>query len=139
MATINQSAIKTRKIDSIILSVFGTPSILIRWQSVSLLLTVQEVGRSQVKMVKFVGTFHSTLEFGQVVIISGAIRKSAENFTLNLLSENASDIPFHMNFVFGENNQIIRNTKINGEFGAAETSPGMFIKAKNPLKSGEKD
>lgn len=90
-------------------------------------------------MVKFVGTFHSTLEFGQVVIISGAIRKSAENFTLNLLSENSSDIPFHMNFVFGENSQIIRNTKINGEFGIAENGVGMFIKEKNPLKSGEKD
>lgn len=90
-------------------------------------------------MVKFIGSFHSTLEFGQVVIISGTIRKSAENFTLNLLSENASDIPFHMNFVFGENSQIIRNTKINGEFGAAEASPGMFIKEKNPLKSGEED
>lgn len=91
-------------------------------------------------MVKFVGTFHSTLEFGQVIIISGKIKNSAENFTLNLLSEKSlSDIPFHMNFVFGENCQIIRNTKINGEFGAAENSPGMFTKEKNPLRSGEID
>jgi hypothetical protein len=89
-------------------------------------------------MVKFVGTFHSALEFGQVIIISGRIKKSAENFTLNLLSESASsNIPFHMNFVFGENCQIIRNTKINGEFGAAEDLPGMFTKEKNPLRSGE--
>lgn len=91
-------------------------------------------------MVKFTGTFQSTLEFGQVVIISGSIKKSAENFTLNFLSENVTtDIPFHMNFVFGENCQIIRNTKINGEFGAAENTPGMFTKEKNPLRSGETD
>jgi hypothetical protein len=90
-------------------------------------------------MVKFVGTFHSALEFGQVLIISGTIKKSAENFTLNLLSENNSDIPFHMNFVFGDNSQIIRNTKINGEFGAAENFPGLFTKEKNPLRSGETD
>lgn len=91
-------------------------------------------------MVKFTGSFHDTLEFGQVIIISGTIKKSAENFTLNLLSENnSSDIPFHMNFVFGENCQIIRNTKINGEFGAAENTPGMFTKEKNPLRSGEVD
>jgi hypothetical protein len=92
---------------------------------------------AKTKMVKFIGTFHSTLEFGQVIIVGGTIKKSAENFTLNLLSENASDIPFHMNFVFGENSQIIRNTKINGEFGAAENFPGMFTKEKNPLRSGK--
>lgn len=91
-------------------------------------------------MVKFVGGFHSTLEFGHVVIISGTIKKSADNFTLNFLSENStSDIPFHMNAVFGENNQIIRNTRINGEFGAAENSAGMFTKEMNPLKAGERD
>lgn len=89
-------------------------------------------------MVKFVGSFSSTLEFGHVVIISGTIRKSAENFTLNLLSDNSSaDIPFHMNFVFGENSQIIRNSKIHGEFGAAENLGGMFTKEKNPLKAGD--
>lgn len=91
-------------------------------------------------MVKFVGTFQSHLEFGHVVIISGKIRDAAENFILNFLSENnASDIPFHMNVVFSENSQIIRNTKINGEFGAAENLPGMFTKERNPLKSGETD
>lgn len=91
-------------------------------------------------MVKFTGTFQSTLEFGQVIIISGSIKKSAENFTMNFLSENvAIDIPFHMNFVFGEHCQIIRNTKINGEFGTAENMPGMFTKEKNPLRSGEID
>lgn len=90
-------------------------------------------------MVKFVGTFHSALEFGQVIIVGGTIKKSAENFTMNFLSENTSDIPFHMNFVFGDNSQIIRNTKINGEFGAAENFPGMFTKEKNPLRSGEID
>ena len=92
-------------------------------------------------MVKFLGSFYSTLEFGHVVIISGSIKKSAETFILNFLSENTSgDIPFHMNFTFGDgNSQIIRNTKINGEFGAAETSGGMFTKEKNPLKPGDKD
>lgn len=91
-------------------------------------------------MVKFLGAFHTTLEFGHVVIIGGKIRDGAENFTMNLQSEaNTSDIPFHMNVVFGENEQIIRNTKINGEFGAAENMVGMFSKQKNPLKSGEFD
>lgn len=91
-------------------------------------------------MVKFVGSFSSTLEFGHVIIISGTIKKSAENFTLNLLSDNSSaDIPFHMNFVFGENSQIIRNSKINGEFGAAENMGGMFTKEKNPLKAGDQE
>lgn len=92
-------------------------------------------------MVKFTGSFHSTLEFGQVIIISGSIKKSAETFILNFLSDNSAvDIPFHMNFIFGEEkNQIIRNTKINGEFGTAETSGGMFTKEKNPLKPGDKD
>lgn len=91
-------------------------------------------------MVKFTGSFHSMLEFGHVIVISGQIRNSAENFTMNLLSENnAADIPFHMNVVFGENGQIIRNTKINGEFGAAENMGGMFTKERNPLKSGEID
>lgn len=89
-------------------------------------------------MVKFVGSFSSTLEFGHVVIISGGIKKTAENFTLNFLSDNSSiDIPFHMNFAFGENCQIIRNSKINGEFGAAENSAGMFNKENNPLKAGD--
>lgn len=91
-------------------------------------------------MVRFLGAFHTTLEFGHVVIIGGKIRDEAENFTMNFLSEhNTSDIPFHMNVVFGENEQIIRNTKINGEFGAAENMVGMFTKQKNPLKSGESD
>lgn len=91
-------------------------------------------------MVKFVGSFHTPLEFGHVVIIGGKIRDDAENFTLNFLSEkNASDIPFHMNVVFGDNEQIIRNTKINGEFGIAEDLPGMLTKQRNPLKSGESD
>lgn len=59
---------------------------------------------------------------------------------MNFLSENSStDIPFHMNVVFGDNQQIIRNTKINGEFGAAENTVGMLTKEKNPLKSGESD
>lgn len=92
-------------------------------------------------MVKFLGSFYSTLEFGHVIIISGSIRKNAETFILNFLSENnAGDVPFHMNFIFGdEKSQIIRNTKINGEFGAAETSGGMFTKENNPLKAGDKD
>lgn len=90
-------------------------------------------------MVKFLGSLHSPLEFGHVIIIGGKIRVEAENFTLNFLSENnASDIPFHMNVVFGESGQIIRNTKINGEFGAAETIGGMITKEKNPMKSGER-
>lgn len=91
-------------------------------------------------MVKFSGSFHSTLEFGHVIIINGTLSKSAETFIFNLLSENESgDIPFHMNFIFGdEKSQIIRNSKINGEFGAAETSGGMFTKEKNPLKPGDK-
>lgn len=89
-------------------------------------------------MVKFTAGFHSTLEFGHVIIISGKTRDNAENFTLNLLGDNnAYDIPFHMNVVFGENSQIIRNTKINGEFGTAENTAGMFYKETNPLKSGE--
>lgn len=91
-------------------------------------------------MVKFLGTLHSTLEFGHVVIVGGKIKDAAENFTLNFLSENSAlGIPFHMNVVFGENGQIIRNTKINGEFGAAENTSGILTKEKNPLKSGEKD
>lgn len=94
---------------------------------------------SDKNMVKFVGSFNSPLEFGHVVIVSGKIRDAAENFTLNLLSDNASDIPFHANVIFGENCQIIRNTKINGEFGAAETSGGILTKEPNPLKSGEDD
>ncbi|CRK90942.1 CLUMA_CG004632, isoform A [Clunio marinus] len=82
-------------------------------------------------MVKFTGYFHNNLEFGHVVILGGKIRETAGNFTLNLLSEDDSldvprNIPFHMNVVFGENGQIIRNTKIHGEFGAAENASGMF-------------
>jgi Galactoside-binding lectin len=89
-------------------------------------------------MVKFVGGFHSTLEFGHVIIISGHIKENAENFTLNLLGNyNAHDIPFHMNVVFGERSQIIRNTKIHGEFGAAENAPGMFTREPNPLRPGD--
>jgi hypothetical protein len=90
-------------------------------------------------MVKFVGAFHTTLEFGHVVIISGKIKNSADNFTLNFLSENIADIPFHMNAVFGDKNQIIRNSKIHGEFGAAENTSGMLTKEKNPMKSGKED
>lgn len=89
-------------------------------------------------MVKFFATFHSELSFGQVIIISGIVRKSAENFTLNLLSDkNSFEIPLHVNVVFGENEQIIRNTKLNGEFGAAENLGGMLTKEKNPLKQGK--
>lgn len=91
------------------------------------------------KMVKFTGGFFSPLEFGQVIIIGGKIKENAENFTLNLLSDNSLDIPLHMNVVFGENGQIIRNTKINGEFGVAENIGGMLQKVKNPLKAGERD
>lgn len=92
-------------------------------------------------VVKFLGSFSATLEFGHVIIVRGIIKRSAENFILNFLSENESgDIPLHMNFTFGDDNsQIIRNTKLNGEFGAAETSGGMFTKEKNPLKPGDKD
>jgi hypothetical protein len=91
-------------------------------------------------MVKFRGSFHSPLEFGHVVIIGGVTKHSAENLIIDLLSDkNTSDTPLHVNVVFGENEQIIRNTKINGEFGAAETSPGIFTKQKNPLKSGDDD
>ncbi|XP_070504243.1 galectin-9-like isoform X2 [Chironomus tepperi] len=90
-------------------------------------------------MVKFTGSFQSPLEFGHVIVISGIARKTAENFFINFLGDKASgDIPLHLNVVFGENEQIIRNTKINGEFGAAETSPGMFTKERNPLKSGDR-
>lgn len=68
------------------------------------------------RMVKFVGTLHSHLEFGHVVIISGITKKNAEHFILNFMSDKtSSDIPLHMNVVFGEREQIIRNTKINGE------------------------
>jgi Galactoside-binding lectin len=89
-------------------------------------------------MVKFVGSFNSTLEFGHVIIISGKLKEPAENFTLNLLGDNGLyDVPFHMNVVFGENSQIIRNTKINGDFGTAENMGGMLTKEMNPLKSGE--
>jgi len=43
-----------------------------------------------------------------------------------------------MNVVLNQNDsQIIRNTKLNGEFGAAETSSGIFTKEKNPLLPGE--
>lgn len=66
-------------------------------------------------MVKFVGTLHSPLEFGHVLIISGITKKNAENFILNFMSDKTSnDIPLHVNVVFGESQQIIRNTKING-------------------------
>lgn len=90
------------------------------------------------QMVKFVGSFYSPLEFGHVFIIGGKIKDSAENFTVNLISDR-NDIPLHMNIVFGEHGQIIRNTKLNGEFGAGENIGGMITKVKNPLKPGEKD
>lgn len=90
-------------------------------------------------MVKFTASFYLPLEFGHVVIVSGKIKEAAENFTLNLISDNnALDIPLHMNVVFGENGQIIRNTKLNGEFGAGENMGGMITRVRNPLKPGEK-
>jgi hypothetical protein len=89
-------------------------------------------------MVKFLGSFQTTLEFGHVVIVGGSVSENSENFILNLLSDDPkSDIPFHMNFVFGDNCQVIRNSKINGDFGVAETLPGMLTKQLNPLKSGD--
>lgn len=70
----------------------------------------------EIKMVKFTGSFQSPLEFGHVIVISGIARQTAENFFVNFLGDKASgDIPLHLNVVFGENEQIIRNTKINGE------------------------
>lgn len=67
-------------------------------------------------MVKFTGTFHSPLEFGHVIVVGGVAKRTAEHFIINFLSDkSSSDIPLHMNVVFGENEQIIRNTKINGE------------------------
>lgn len=88
-------------------------------------------------MVKFEGSLHSPLEFGHVLIVSGTSTASAEKFVLNLTNNNALDIPLHMNVIFGEKNQIIRNTKINGEFGAAENMGGMITKQMNPLRAGE--
>lgn len=68
-------------------------------------------------MVKFSGTLHSPLEFGHVIVISGKAKRNAENFILNFMSDKtSSDIPLHVNVVFGEKEQIIRNTKLNGEF-----------------------
>lgn len=88
-------------------------------------------------MVKFTGSLYSPLEFGHVLIVSGKSTASAEKFVLNLTNNNALDIPLHMNVIFGEKNQIIRNTKINGEFGAAENMGGMITKQMNPLRAGE--
>lgn len=91
-------------------------------------------------MVKFTATFHSALEFGHVIIVGGCVTETSESFTLNLLQDDnpKSDIPFHMNFIFGDDSRVIRNTKINGEFGAAETMPGIFTKKSNPLNAGER-
>jgi hypothetical protein len=66
-------------------------------------------------MAKFSGTLTANLEFGHVIVISGVIKRQAENFIVNLMSDKTSkDIVLHMNFIFGENEQVIRNTKING-------------------------
>lgn len=71
-------------------------------------------------MSRFTGTFHSPLEFGHVVIIGGVTKRNAENFILNFHSDKTStDIPLHINVVFGEKEVIIRNTKINGELKAS--------------------
>lgn len=88
-------------------------------------------------MVKFAGSLFAPLEFGHVLIVSGKSTTSAEKFVLNLTNNNALDIPLHLNVIFGEKNQIIRNTKINGEFGAAENMGGMITKQMNPLRAGE--
>lgn len=92
-------------------------------------------------MVKFTATFHSTLEFGHVIIVGGRLTATSENLTLNLLADddpNPLDIPLQMDFVFGDSSRVIRNTKINGEFGTPETMPGMLTRQSNPLAAGEK-
>lgn len=77
-------------------------------------------------MAKFTGTFYSSLEFGHVLIIGGVTKRNAENFTLNFHSDKTStDIPLHLNVVFGERAQIIRNTKINGELGILKKSKDL--------------
>jgi hypothetical protein len=78
------------------------------------------------------------LEFGCVVIISGKSSVNANNFIIRFCSEkNFNELPFNINVIFGKYQQILRNSKINGMFGADENSPSMLTKEMNPLKSGK--
>lgn len=89
-------------------------------------------------MVRFIGSFFSPLEFGHVIIVSGKVSENAENFTLNFLADkNGYEIPLQMYVLFGEEGQIIRNSKINGQLGVTEIEPTFNGKVPNPLKSGD--
>ena len=89
-------------------------------------------------MVHFMGSLHSPLEFGHVVIVSGKVSENAEHFTLNFLADkNGYEIPLQIYVSFGADGQIIRNSKINGLLGAAEIEPAFNGKETNPLKSGD--
>ncbi|CAO1381748.1 unnamed protein product [Diamesa hyperborea] len=88
-------------------------------------------------MVHFIGSLHSPLEFGHVIIVSGKVSENAEHFTLNFLADkNGYEIPLQIYVSFGAEGQIIRNSKINGQLGAAEIEPAFNGKEANPLKSG---
>lgn len=89
-------------------------------------------------MVHFIGSFYSPLEFGHVIIVSGKVSENAEIFTLNFLADkNCYEVPLQIHVKFGDDEQIIRNSKINGELGTAETESAFNYKEKNPLKSGD--
>lgn len=89
-------------------------------------------------MVHFIGSLHSPLEFGHVIIVSGKVSENAEYFTLNFLADkNGYEIPLQIDVLFGAEGQIIRNSKINGQLGAAEIEPAFNGKETNPLKSGD--
>lgn len=85
----------------------------------------------------FSGSFCTPLVFGHVVIISGKIKDAAKSLEISLAADtNNFDIPLHMEVIFGDDARIVRNTKLNNQFGAKEDGDG-FAKIRNPLKSGD--
>ncbi|CAO1408990.1 unnamed protein product [Diamesa serratosioi] len=90
-------------------------------------------------MVHFIGSLYSPLEFGHVIIVSGKVSEKAEIFQLNFLADkNGYEIPLQIDVIFGEDGQIIRNSKINGQLGTAEIEPAFNGKVTNPLISGDR-
>ncbi|XP_058415458.1 galectin-5-like [Diceros bicornis minor] len=64
------------------------------------------------------------------ITVSGTVLPSAQRFYINLHSGN--DIAFHLNIRFDEN-AVVRNTQINGSWGAEERS----LSGKMPFTQGQ--
>ncbi|GAB0086033.1 Galectin [Sergentomyia squamirostris] len=93
-------------------------------------------GSSKEMTTSFSGQLASPVEFGHVFFIFGKSTRTADRVDVNLAADKRNgEIPLHLSVRFRDN-VVVRNTKVNGVFGAEDRTPG-FNNVRNPMIAGQ--